>query len=296
MKEVEINIKDGATSIFTVTEDIFLYKCKERFIPNREAVVELFKTIASYPGVEHILLSHASFAPVIYDELLLEELTPILIEKTKWNPQTNQMYKQPFISVEMGIESGSVRLMNKHMKGKALPFSVDNWPELVVQAIGTMNDYDWWPLCTIMTGQPDETEEDIIATLDLIDNLRSINAKMFYTPVLFIPLEEAVLGHCQRTNLDSLSELHWEVLARCWQNNIEFWVPDKKWMINTGFLFTYWLYYRWKHGKKSMYPVMRLAGFPTARIGKQCEPELCFEKDANHFFKETYERFRQRFL
>ena len=111
MKEVETNVKEGARSIFTVTEDIFLYKSKPGFIPNREEIVKLYKSIASYPGVECILLSHASFAPVIYDNKLLEELTPILIEKTKWNPDTSKMYKKPFISVEIGIESGSVRLM-----------------------------------------------------------------------------------------------------------------------------------------------------------------------------------------
>ena len=142
MKEVEINVKEGSESIFTVTEDIFLYKSKKGFIPNREAMVKLYKTIASYPGVKYILLSHASFAPVIYDKKLLDELTPILIEKTKWTPETSKMYKKPFISIEMGIETDSVRLMKKYMKGKALPYNVDNWPELVVEATGYLNDHD----------------------------------------------------------------------------------------------------------------------------------------------------------
>jgi radical SAM superfamily enzyme YgiQ (UPF0313 family) len=83
MKEVEISIKEGSKSIFTVTEDIFLYKCEKNFIPNRKEIVKLYSTIAKHPGVENILLSHASFAPVIYDKKLLEELTPILIEKNK---------------------------------------------------------------------------------------------------------------------------------------------------------------------------------------------------------------------
>ncbi|MCK5636586.1 MAG: B12-binding domain-containing radical SAM protein, partial [Thermoplasmatales archaeon] len=129
MKEVKVNVKEGAKSIFTVTEDIFLYKSKKNFIPNRKEIVKLYKTIASYPSVEHILLSHASFAPVIYDKKILDELTPILIEKTKWTPQTSSLYKKPFVSIEIGIETGSVRLMQKYMKGKALPYSVDNWPE-----------------------------------------------------------------------------------------------------------------------------------------------------------------------
>jgi len=291
MKEVEINIKEGAKSIFTVTEDIFLYKSEKNFLPNREEVVKLYKSIASYPGVEHILLSHASFAPIIYDKKLLDYLTPILIEKTRWNPSSSNLYKKPFISVEMGIESGSVRLMKKYMKGKALPYTVDNWPNLVVEAIGRMNDYDWWPLCTIMTGQPDETEEDVIATLNLIDDLRNHNAKMFYTPVLFIPLKEAILGNCRRADLNSLTELQWEVISRSWRNNIDFWAPDLQKYIGPTFFFAHWFYGRWKHGKKSTRPMMRLAGFPVARkIDKQCNPEYC-QNDSKTILDEIKEKY-----
>jgi radical SAM superfamily enzyme YgiQ (UPF0313 family) len=294
MKEVEINVKEGSDTIFTVTEDIFLYKSKKNFIPKRKEVVKLYKNIASYPGVNYILLSHASYAPVLYDKKLLEELTPILIEKTKWNPKTSYMYKKPFISVEMGIESGSVRLMKKYMKGKALPYSVDNWPELVVEATGMMNDHDWWPLCTIMTGQPDETDDDVIETLNLIDDLRNNNAKMFYTPVLFIPLKEAVLGNCRRTNLNSLSELQWEVLSRCWRNNIDFWAPDKQKLLGPVFFMSHWLYYRWKHGKKATLPMMRLAGFPVVgKVGKECDPAYC--RNGNGF-KAALEQMKERFF
>ena len=296
MKEVEINIKEGSKSIFTVTEDIFLYKSKKNFIPNRKELVKLYKTIASYPGVEYILLSHASFAPILYDKKLLEELTPILIEKTKWNPKTSNLYKKPFVSVEMGIETGSVRLMNKYMKGKALPYSVDNWPELVVESIGYLNDYDWWPLCTIMTGQPEETEEDVINTLNLIDDLKNHNAKMFYTPVLFIPLKEAVLSNSRRTNLNNLTELQWEVIARSWKNNIDFWTPDMKKIYGSGFFFVHWFYYRWKHGKKSTRPMMRLAGFPiSGKLDKQCNPEYCNGENRNGL-RETFENIKQRFF
>jgi radical SAM superfamily enzyme YgiQ (UPF0313 family) len=292
MKEVEINIKEGSSTIFTVTEDIFLYKSKKNFIPDRKEVTKLYKTIASHPGVKFILLSHASFAPIIYDKKLLEDLTPILMEKTRWSPSENKSYKNPFISVEMGIETGSVRLMKKHMKGKAMPFSVDNWPELVVEAIGNLNDYDWWPLCTIMTGQPDETENDVIATLNLIDDLRAHKAKMFYTPVLFIPLKEAILGDSQRISLNNLNELQWEVISRSWRNNIDFWAPQLQKRAGPLFFFAYWSYYRWKLGKKSTKAVMRLAGFPVGnKINKKCDPTYCGKGN----FKQEFEEIQRRF-
>lgn len=258
MDEVKLNISAGSRSVFTITEDMFLYKAKPGFIPDREEVVKLYRSIASYPGVEHILLSHASFAPILHDPRMLEELTPILLEKTFWTRE--QGYRQDFVTVEVGIETGSARLMKKHMRGKALPFSVDNWPELVCQGVGLMNDHDWWPLCTIMTGQPDETEEDVNATLDLIDDLRAQNAKMFYTPVLFIPLEDALLRNARRTSLENLSELQWMVIAKSWRNNMDFWDPERAWLYGAMFFFAHWLYGRWRHGARSTRPMMHLAG------------------------------------
>jgi radical SAM superfamily enzyme YgiQ (UPF0313 family) len=258
MKEVKVNVDGGSQSIFTVTEDMFLYKSNPGFLPNTPEVVKLYKSIADYPGVNHIILSHGSFAPVIYDKKLLDELSPILLEKSFWTPQRG--YKKTFVTVEVGIETGSTRLMKKYMKGKALPYSVDDWPDLVCRGVGAMNDHDWWPLCTIMTGQPDETEEDSKATLDLIDRLRSQNAKMFYTPVLFIPLEEAMLSDAKRSNLQSLTESQFEILTKCWRNNIDFWSPEKAWLYNSMFFLAHWFYARWRHGKKATKPMMHLAG------------------------------------
>lgn len=259
MKEVDVNIRGGSKSIFTVTEDMFLYKSHPGFLPNTPEIVKLYKTIAAHPGVEYILLSHASLAPVLYDKTLLKELSPILLEKSYWNAEHG--YKKTFVTAEVGIETGSARLMNKHMKGKALPFSVDGWSDIVLRGIGTMNDHEWWPLCTIMTGQPDETEDDVRATLDLIDGLRAQNSKMFYTPVLFIPLEDAILSNAKRSTLESLSELQWEVVTKCWRNNIDFWQPERSWLYSSMFFLSHWLYARWRHGKKSTRPMMQLAGF-----------------------------------
>ena len=260
MKEVEVNVKGGSRSIFTITEDMFLYKGHPGFLPNTPEIVKLYKTIASYPGVEYILLSHASLAPILYDPGLLDALSPILLEKSYWNQEHG--YGERFVTVEVGIETGSARLMNKHMKGKALPYKVDNWSDLVLRGVGTMNDHNWWPLCTIMTGQPDESEDDVRATLDLIDGLRAQNAKMFYTPVLFIPLEDAILHNAKRSSLESLTELQWEVVTKCWRNNIDFWQPEKAWLYGSMFFLSHWFYARWVHGKKATRPMMHLAGLP----------------------------------
>jgi radical SAM superfamily enzyme YgiQ (UPF0313 family) len=279
MKEVETNIKEGSKMVFANSEDIFLYKSYPGFRPNRAAIVDIFKTIADYPGVEFVQLSHASLAPVVYDQKLLEELTPVLIEKTRWNPKYHKFYKNRFISVEVGVETGSARLMKRYMKGKALPFSVDNWPELVVQSVGIYNDHDWYPLATLMTGLPDETEADTIKTLEMLDDLK--HAKMFFVPLLFIPLEDCLLRKANRVPLDHLNEAQWDFIATCWRYNIDFWASDYKWKISLGALLAYTFYFRWKHGRKIRYPMLKLIGMPDiekvirGRIYGGCQPDLC---------------------
>jgi radical SAM superfamily enzyme YgiQ (UPF0313 family) len=265
MKEVETNVKFGSEMIFLATEDIFLYKCKEKFKPNKEALVELFKSIGNYPGVKYIQISHAALAPIVYDKKVLEELSPILLEKTRWSPQYKQGYKKKFVSVEVGIETGSTRIMNKYMKGKALPFSVNHWPEIVQQGVGNMNDYDWWPLCTLMTGLPDETEDDLLKTLELIDDLKG--SSTFLVPLLFIPIEEALLSKAKRASLEGLTELQWEFITLCWRQNIDFWAPQRKLPIHALLFTGYWSFARWKHGKHSVKPMLKLSGFPEKVLG-----------------------------
>ena len=59
----------------------------------------------------------------------------MLLEKTN-----RRLRGKRFVTVEVGVETGSVRLMQKYMHGKALPYSVDHWPERVYEGIGNMND------------------------------------------------------------------------------------------------------------------------------------------------------------
>ena len=265
MKEVKTNVKYGSEMIFIATEDIFLYKCRDRFRPNKEALVKLYRTIADHPGVKYIQISHASLAPIVYDASVLEELSPILLEKTRWGPHYKSGYKKRFVSVEVGIETGSTRIMNKYMKGKALPYSVDHWPEIVQQGVGNMNDHDWWPLCTLMTGLPDETEDDLLRTLELIDDLKGSNSLL--VPLLFIPIETAMLGKAKRASLGGVSELQWEFISQCWRHNIDTWAADERHMYQALIFTTYWAISRWKHGKNSVRPIMKLAGMPDRFIG-----------------------------
>jgi radical SAM superfamily enzyme YgiQ (UPF0313 family) len=217
MDEVRLTTQEGGDHITLITEDIFLYGAKDkRFIPNEETVVKLVKSIAESPGVKSIQASHMSLTPVVVNPGMIKKLAEMLVEKN-WYFHG----KKRIATAETGIETGSVRLMKKYMSGKMLPYKPEQWPEIVKNAFGILNDNDWYPLATLIVGLPDEKEEDVQATLDLMDDLKGYDA--FYVPLFFVPLENCLLMNKKGAELDSLSRARWEFVIRCWEYNIKIW-------------------------------------------------------------------------
>jgi radical SAM superfamily enzyme YgiQ (UPF0313 family) len=217
MDEVKLSTAEGCTHITLVTEDLFLYGAKDkRFIPNEEAVVKLIKSVAEYPGVESIQASHMSLTPVICNSRMVKRLAEILLKRSWYS-----LGKNPIVTAETGIETGSVRLMKKYMAGKMLPYKPEQWPEIVANAFGILNDNSWYPLATLIIGLPDEKEEDVLETLELMDSLKGYNA--FYVPLFFVPLENCVLMNKKGAELDSLSKARWDFFLKCWEYNVRIW-------------------------------------------------------------------------
>ena len=98
---------------------------------------------------------------------------------------------------------------------------------------------------------------------------------------------EQLVGECHRTLgpyrtslfLDSLKEIQWEFVTRCWRNNIDFWRPEMNWLYNPMFFFSHWFYARWKHGKKATIPMMHLTGLSDrsvpVKVMKGCDAIYC---------------------
>jgi radical SAM superfamily enzyme YgiQ (UPF0313 family) len=262
LKEVKLNAKNGTRMIILASEDIFLYQCREKFLPNREAIVKLITSIAAVPGVEFIQLAHAALAPVAYDPEMIEEIGPILCEKSYWT--TNEVRHS---SVEIGIETGSIRLMKKYMRGKMFPYKPEEWHDVVTKAIEIMNENRMWPLATLIVGLPGETETDTVATLELLDKLK--HRRLFYVPLLFTSEEDCMLREARHMDLNNLTPLQWELLATCWRHNIEIFAADRaQWPTRFATILAYLLYYRWKHGKKALQPLLKLSGMNTGCLAR----------------------------
>ncbi len=221
IKEVQVNINNGNDMITLATEDVFLY-CYDRtskFHPNAMAVYNLFKGIASVPGVSAIQPAHISLAPAVVEPEMISELTHVMQDYCRYHYKGN-----PIITAETGIETASPRLIAKYMRGKCLPYKPEQWPETILEAFGILNDNNWSPLATIIIGLPDEHDSDVITTLELVDEIFKYRA--FLVPNLFANLQECILHNSRRANFDACSEEQIELFQRCWEYNIHLWKDD----------------------------------------------------------------------
>jgi len=220
LKEVELTVNEAQgndVNITLVTEDLFLYGAKDKtFVPNEEVVLKLVNSVAAFPTVKGIQTSHMSLAPVVVNPDMIKKLAHTLLEHS-WYSHNGK----PIITGETGIETGSVRLMKKYMAGKMLPYKPEQWPEIVEQAFGILNDNEWYPLATLIVGLPEETEDDVNETLSLMDDLKDYNA--FYVPLFFVPLEDCTLMNKKGAEVDTLTKMRWEFLTRCWEYNVRIW-------------------------------------------------------------------------
>lgn len=224
IQEVKVNVREGSRMIIFSTEDLFLYDSRPDFIPNRRAVVELCRKVADCEGVQHIQPAHISLAPVVVDPKMVAEVAEILLEKS-WS----KLDGKPFFTSETGIETGSKRLIRKHMAGKPLPYRPEDWPEIVRQAFGILNDHSGYPLATWIVGLPGEREEDVLVSLELVDDLKG--TKGFFVPLFFVPLGECVLKGEKAADSETISQLQWEFFTACWKYNLNVW--RKPWALRS---------------------------------------------------------------
>lgn len=203
LKEVEINVEAGRQPLLHA-EDVLRYMAKGLEI-KREAVIELFKSVKNYPGVERVGISHFALASVVSAPDLIEEISGVLnLSDRRW------------LSGQTGIETGSPRLIEMHMKGKCKPFKPEEWPEVVVRAFEILNENNWVPCGTIILGLPGEEEKDVEQTISLIEKLRPF--KSIIVPLFFV----STAGLKERSKsfkMDDVTPRHAELLFKCWKHN-----------------------------------------------------------------------------
>jgi radical SAM superfamily enzyme YgiQ (UPF0313 family) len=216
-RELDVNLVSGkVTAVCLHSEDVMLYGSSNT-IPHDDRLVELHELVMK--KIDSISWSHCSLAAVASAPKLFSRLSEIILEKQTW------------WGAEVGIETGSPEVAKKIMPAKAHPFEADNWPEVVVNGMGLMHDNKMVPACTLIVGLPDEREEDVIKTMDLVADLKDVRSLI--VPLFFVPLGK-LKNEDWFTNTQ-LSKLHKQLLIQCaehdfrWVDNLLDWTFSGKW-------------------------------------------------------------------
>src|SRR5437660_371393 len=264
----EVNAREGASEVMLASEDMFLYEQLPNFTPNVPALVELFKSVKAVPGINTIQSSHITMAPVVRDPSIIERLSPYIVPFSHvTHPDStdpNKCVADPII----GLETGSPRIFNTFMKGKAYPYKAHQWRDVVLKGMEILNRHNWYPFCTFIIGLPGETDEDTKQSLDLLYDLR--HAQGTFVPTFFVPLEDTRMQKKESAKLIEMTDLQWEFFFTCWKYNLEFWYRGSR--ANAKFKLGVPLYYKMLgkrlFGDGIKYPLYRFAGLPDRFMRK----------------------------
>src|SRR5689334_20335622 len=223
MTAVHANVRDGNKQISLATEDMFIWGQVHTsvpfYFPNREALLDLFRDVVGTPGVDHHLLSHCTMAPSVVDPKLIEQLSDLLLDKSPVKlPSVSTHPEGRILSPLIGLETGSVRMAKQIMPGKGVPFPIDEWPSVVIQGLTILNRNNWFPVLTLMVGNPGETDDDCRATLDLLYEVERRGLFAFFVPSIFTPLHDTRLEAKQGVQESrEMSPLQWQIMMKCWK-------------------------------------------------------------------------------
>lgn len=280
MDAVRANVREGNTQISLATEDMFIWGQVHTdtpfYFPNREALVDLYSDVVNTPGVEQHVLSHATITPAVVDPILIKQLSDLLLPKSPIHfPYLSSHPEKKALAPLIGLETGSVRMARKVMAGKAVPFSIDHWPSVVLEGLRVLNENNWFPAMTLIVGNPDETDEDNMATLDLIYEMERRGLFAFLIPSIFTPLHDTRM-EMERgvTQTKQLTPLQWQIMMKCWKMNLRpgqysWWGPTA-WRIGSIGMWLYKL--RRLNGPHFTYPLFMFSGILSekrlAKMGK----------------------------
>lgn len=268
IEAVRANVREGNKQISLATEDMFIWGQVHTdtpfYFPNREALLDLYSDVVNTPGVEQHVLSHATIAPAVVDPILIRELSKILLPKSPIHfPYLSSHPEKKALAPLIGLETGSVRMAKKIMPGKAVPFSIDHWPSVVLEGLRVLNENNWFPAMTLIVGNPDETDEDIMETLDLVYEMERRGLFAFLIPSIFTPLHDTRMEMEKGvTQTRQLTPLQWQLMMKCWKMNLRpgqysWWGPTA-WRIGSLVMWLYKL--RRLNGPNFTYPLFMFSG------------------------------------
>jgi len=280
MDAVRANVREGNKQISLATEDMFIWGQVHTdtpfYFPNREALLDLYGDIVNTPGVEQHVLSHSTIAPAVVDPILIKELSTLLLPKSPIHfPYLSSHPEKKALAPLIGLETGSVKMAKKIMPSKGIPFNIEDWPSVLLEGLRVLNENNWFPAMTLIVGNPDEDDEDVMATLDVIYEMERRGLFAFLIPSIFTPLHDTRMEMEKGvTQTRQLTPLQWQLMMKCWKMNLRpgqysWWGPTS-WRVGSIGLWLYKL--RKLNGPNFTYPLLMFSSALSekrlAKMGK----------------------------
>jgi len=206
-REIAVNRAGGETNVEIVTDDVLLYGAR-RLRTNHEALVDLFRRIKR-TGADQIGFAHIS-APAVREspETVLE-----MGRIAEWDRRRG-------LTPVLGLETGSVRIFRKYMPAKSFPYRPEEWPDVVLDATRTLNAAGIDPCYTMTIGFPDETDQDVDASIAMVQSLIDRGLRAFVFPLPVIPVTTSRLAGNAMPQLETLPPRYWDLLDVCWSHDL----------------------------------------------------------------------------
>jgi radical SAM superfamily enzyme YgiQ (UPF0313 family) len=189
------------------SEDSLRYG-SQGFLADPDVLLDLYKEVFA-AGAKNVFLTHANLATFAYQPDVIERLTKLL-----------RSHGMPGYGAQVGLETGSARLAVKHMRGKCLPLKPEAWPEVVKEGLKVAEENRWISACTVLMGLPDEDNEDVKETMQLISEVDDRFA--FYFPIFFVPIGTTSLNDQRKFVYEYASQYHWRLILQCWKHNVKY--------------------------------------------------------------------------
>ncbi|BDR92155.1 B12-binding domain-containing radical SAM protein [Vulcanisaeta souniana] len=212
-EELKLHVKHGIVHGLIHSDDVPLYGSTGIEL-NPDKLIALHKLVKRYYLT--IAWSHTTLASVLIAEKKYDKLATKIAEIIEDE-------HQDWWGAQVGLETGSRRLAKAIMPGKAAPFKIEDWWDVVEEALGVMHDIKLIPALTVIVGLPGETEDDVMETIELLDRIRpyrSLVVPMFYVPMNHIRAEKD--GWIIKYNL--MPE-HIELMKKMFEHSI-YWAKD----------------------------------------------------------------------
>lgn len=200
LEEVKLNIKSGISCASLQSEDALLYG-SDGFVPNRKAVMDLLMSIRAL-GIDKLGIGFEFFSisSILQNPGLLKEMSEFLGLDSK-----NKSV------VEVGIETGSSQLLSRYMPNKVRPFKISDWHDMVLSSADLLESNNWQVCYSFILGLPGETQDDVLKSLELVDELRSYDCVI--VPIVFMPA--GGLRKKEDFTFNMMTREHWQLFQRC---------------------------------------------------------------------------------